>query len=67
MRHMAGVVVGIIRAVDEARGVLVIGGTEFWVPQSIPLAGLAPGISITLTYEVIDGKHVATALRANPR
>jgi hypothetical protein len=64
---MAGVVVGIIRAVDEARGILAIGGTEFSVPESIPLAGLAPGISITLTYEAIDGKHVATAVRTNPR
>jgi hypothetical protein len=64
---MAGVVVGMIRSLDNARGVLIIGGTEFWVPESIPLSDLAPGISITLTYELTDGKHVATAVRTNPR
>jgi hypothetical protein len=64
---MAGVVVGMIRSVDAARGVLVIGGTEFWIPESISRSDLAPGISVTLTYELTDGKHVATAVRVNPR
>jgi hypothetical protein len=64
---MAGVVVGVIRSVDQARGVVVIGGTEFWIPQSIPLSELAAGISVTLTYEVTDGKSMATVVRTNPR
>jgi hypothetical protein len=64
---MAGVVVGVIRSVDQARGVVVIGGTEFWIPESIPLSELVPGISVTLTYEVTGGKSVAAVVRTNPR
>jgi hypothetical protein len=64
---MAGVVVGVIRSVDQARGVIVIGGTEFWIPESIPLSELVPGVSVTLTYEVTGGKSVATVVRTNPR
>jgi hypothetical protein len=64
---MAGVVVGVIRSVDQARGVVVIGGTEFWIPESIPLSDLVPGVSVTLTYEVTGGKSVATTVRTNPR
>ncbi len=63
---MAGVVVGMIRQVDPARRVIVVGGTEFWIPESIPLSGLGEGASITMSYEVVDGRHVATELRTNP-
>jgi hypothetical protein len=64
---MAGVVVGVIRSIDETRRVVVIGGTEFAIPESISLAGLAPGISVTLTYELSGGTSVATTVRTNPR
>jgi hypothetical protein len=64
---MAGVVVGIIRAIDETRRVVVIGGTEYAIPESISLAGLVPGTSVTLTYELTGGKSVATSVRTNPR
>ena len=64
---MAGVVVGVIRAVDEARRVVIIGGTEYAIPESISLAGLVPGTSVTLTYELTGGNAVATTVRANPR
>jgi hypothetical protein len=64
---MAGVVVGIIRSIDETRRVIVIGGAEFAIPESISLAGLVAGISVTLTYELSGGKSVATTVRTNPR
>ncbi len=63
---MAGVIVGVIRRVDEASRTVVVGGTEFSVPDSVPLAALVPGVSVTMTYRVVDGRHVAVEVRTNP-
>ncbi|HEV8307105.1 MAG TPA: hypothetical protein VGW35_05510 [Methylomirabilota bacterium] len=63
---MAGVVVGMIKSVDRERRVIIVGGTEFRVPNEIPLAGFIAGMSVTITYEVEGDTHTVTTIRANP-
>ncbi len=63
---MAGVVVGTITKVDPARRTILVGGLHFLVPKEVSLAGIVEGMSVTITYELVEGKHRATEIRANP-
>lgn len=63
MAHLAHLVVGRIRKVDKAAGVIVVGPIRFWVPEGLPLPELGGGTKIMATYEERDGKYWITACR----
>lgn len=60
-----GVIVGTVVKVDATRGVIRIGRTELRTPEQISLAGITPGMSVTVTCEERDGEFWVTAIRTN--
>jgi hypothetical protein len=45
------VITGRIERIDAALRLVVLGVTTVRVPGTIPLTGLEPGMSVTITYE----------------
>ena len=57
------VMTGRIDRVDAERRVVTLGTTAIRVPESVPLHGLEPGTSVTITYEERGGDMWATDIR----
>ena len=60
-----GVIVGTVTKVDTARCLIEVGRTQLRVSSQVPLDGIAPGTSVTVTCEERDGEHWVTAIRQN--
>jgi hypothetical protein len=54
---------GVVREVDPGRRTIVVGDVEVWVGRGLSLAGLAPGMVVTVTCREADGRREAIALR----
>jgi hypothetical protein len=63
MEGIVTVVTGRIDRVDAGRRIVFLGTTAIRVPESVPLHGLEPGMSVTITYEERAGEMWATDIR----